>query len=276
MDLSGRQVQSGELLDHRLVVGLTVGHRDRRERRTRLGHVLGAHEAEETLVRRRNDVADHRGRFAAQRRLLGSGDDRGHLRERRVQRVGTVPFHVRLDRLVAPGDRYAGHSEAAGEAGPHVGNLLVEVARHVAEAPEKRAIRAGRGETLARRELGPEEGVAVERSFVGAEPHVVGEGANRRAEHLRVHLLLGRELVERYAVKRLQSARPVGQPRLLGRGIDTGKAVARTRPSGLIAARQLLPPPVPLLRIQGAEPRVSGAGAALRLGRGRHEHEGGA
>ena len=221
---------------------------------------------EETLVRRRNDIADHRRRFAAHRRLLGRGDRRGHLRERRVQRVGRVPLHVRLDRLVAPDDRDARHREAAREAGPHVGDLLVEVARHVAEAPQKRAIRAGRGEALARRELGPEEGVAVERGFVGAEPHVVREGANRGAEDLRVHLLLGRELVERDAVQRRQRSRPVGQPRLLRRGIDSGKAVALTRASGLIAAaRQLLLPPVPLFRVEGAEPRVGGAGAALRV-----------
>ena len=79
------------------------------------------------------------------------------------------------------------------------------------------------------------------------------------------------------AVQRRQRSRPVGQPRLLRRGIDSGKAVALTCASGLIAAaRQLLLPPVPLFRIEGAEPRVGGAGAALRLGRGRHEHEDGA
>ena len=81
-----------------------------------------------------------------------------------------VALDVRLDRLVAPDDRHARHRKTARQAGPHVGDLLVEVARHVAKTAQIGAIRAGGGEALARREVGPEEGVAVERRFVGPEP----------------------------------------------------------------------------------------------------------
>ena len=263
------QLERGELLDHGLVIHLAVGHRGRGERRPRLGQVLATHEREESLVSRGNDIADHRRRFATDRCLIGSGNGRWHLRERHGQWVGRVAFQVRLDRLVAPDDRHARHGEAARETGSHVDDLLLEVARHVAKAVQIRAIPGGGGEALAWRELGPEEGVAVERRFVDPEPHVVGERANRRAEDLCVYLLLRRELRERNAVQSRQRSSPVGQPRLLRRGIDLGKAIPR-------APRQLLLTPVPLLCVQRTQPRVSGAGAALRLGRHRHEHEGGA
>ena len=142
VDLLRRQRQRGELLDLRLVEGLAVRHRRRRERRARLRQVLAAHHRQQPRVRRRDDVADHRGRFGAHRLLVGRGDRRGHLRERRVQRVGRVALHVRLDRLVASDDRHARDGVAAREPGPHVGDLLVEVARHVAEAAEIGAIGA--------------------------------------------------------------------------------------------------------------------------------------
>ena len=67
----------------------------------------------------------------------------------------------------------------------------------------------------ARRESGPEKRVAVERCFVRPEPDFVGERANGCPEDLRVHLLLGRELLERNAVQRLERVRPVGESRLL-------------------------------------------------------------
>jgi hypothetical protein len=53
---------------------------------------------------------------------------------------------------VASDDGDAGNAEAARQAGAHVDGLLVEVARHVAEACEERAVRVGRGQALAGRE----------------------------------------------------------------------------------------------------------------------------
>ena len=71
--------------------------------------------------------------------------------------------------------------------------------------------------------------------------------------------------------------RPVVEPRLLRRGVDLGEVIARPRLARLIAApRQLLPPPVPLLRVERAEPRVGGGGVGLGLGRGRRQREHGA
>ena len=274
VDLLCRQVQRRELLDHGLIVGLTVGHRGRRERGASLRRVLGAHEGEEPLVCRSDGLTEHRLRLGAQRRLVRLGDARGYLRERRIQRIGGVALDVRLDRLVTPHDRHARHRKTTREAGPHVGDLLVEVARHVAKTAQIGAIAADGDEALARREVGPEEGVAIEGRFVGPELDLVRERVNGGAEDLRVHLLLRREIDERNAVQRRQRSRPVGQPRLLRRGINPGEAIARTRLAGLIApASHLLSPPIPLFGVEGSEPGISGPGVALRLGRGRHEHE---
>ena len=209
MDLLRRQRQRGVLLDHRLVVRLPVRHRRRRQRRPRLGHVLAANHRQQPRVRRRDGVAEQRFRLGAHRRLVGGGDRRWHLRERTVERVGRVALRVRLDRFVAPGGRHARDGKAPRQAGSHVGDLLVEVARRVAEPAEIGAICLDGREALAGREVAPEERVAVERRFVVLELHVVGEGADRRAEDLRVDLLLGRQLVERDAVERRQRLGPV-------------------------------------------------------------------
>src|SRR5690606_22975081 len=88
-------------------------------------------------------------------------------------------------------------AEAARKSSPHVRNLLVEVPRHVAQRREKRAIPVGAVVALPWCETRPEEGVAVERRLVGTEAHLVRQRAQRRLEHLRVDLFLGRELVER-------------------------------------------------------------------------------
>ena len=133
VDLLCRQIQRRELLDHGLVVGLAIRHRGCRERRASLRHVLGAHESEEPLVCRCDDLTEHRLRFGAHRVLVRLGDTRGHLRERREQRIGAVRLEVRLDRLITPNDRHARHRKTPRQAGSHTGDLLVEVARHVAK-----------------------------------------------------------------------------------------------------------------------------------------------
>src|SRR5690606_38774850 len=89
--------------------------------------------------------------------------------------------------------------------------------------------------------------------------------AQRRLEHLRVDLFLGRELVERNRLQFGQRRRPVVETPLLRGRIDGCKP--------WLAPPQFLLAPVPLGRVERAEALVCGPAAGL-LGR-QHRHTGG-
>ena len=228
MDLRRTEIEGGELLDHRLVIGLAVRHHRGGERGPCPRHVFSANRGEQPGIGGSDDVAYYSIPLRPERRLFRGRNRDRHQREWDVQRVGRVALHVRFDRLVAPRDGDSRYREAARQTGAHVDRLLVKVPWHVAETSEVAPVLVGALEPLTRRELRPEKGVAVERRLVRLVAHVVCQGANRCAEDLGVDFLFWRELGERDRLQIGQRLRPVDESRLLRNGIDPRKAVGAT------------------------------------------------
>ena len=207
--------QRGVLDDLRLVERFAIRQVLGPNRAARLLQVLLPNHRQQFCVGRSDDVANHRVGFGAERVPIGGRNAGRHLGERGVERIAGVTFDVGLDGLIASNHRHARHRVTTRQAGTHVGDLLVEVARHVAQPREIRAIRCRGGEALARRERGPEERIAVEGRFVGAVLDVANQLAQRGAEDLRVDLFLGGQLVEGDGIESGERFCPVGEPRLL-------------------------------------------------------------
>ena len=242
--------------EHRPVIGLAFGQIARGDSGARTRHiVLGEHGVQPPVGRHRRLLDGRHGRVS-QRYLQLARYVRGHRDERRVERIGFVAVEERFHRPVAPGQGHARDRETAGETGAHVGDILVEVAREVVKPSDIALIFRGIGETRARREIGPEEGIGVERGLVGAEAHVVRLLLDQRPEHRRVDPFLPRELGDRDPVELGQHALPVSEPRLLRRRINARKVIRQgTGPrSGQVAEFGHLP--LPRGSVEPAQPFV--------------------
>ena len=254
VNLLRRQVERRELPDHRLVVGFAVRQLLGGQRGARLDQIFLADEVEQLRIRGHDALGDDAARFGTHLFLLVGRDRRRQRLERQVQRVGLVRLQVGLDRAIATRDRNLRHGEAAREAGAHVDDLLVEVARHVAQSAEIAAILVRRGIAFARREVGPEERVGVERRFVGLVAHVDDLLFEHGAEYLRVELLFGRQLLQRNLVEVGEHLLPVLQPLLLAGRVDTRQVIGGSAAPDLAGlARELFLSPVPLGVVQRLE-----------------------
>ncbi len=226
-------------------------------------------------------VADRLARRLAQLLLLAGGNGGGHALERFVQRrlLRVLQLGDHCDRYVAPVQHRARHAEAAGQAGAHVGDLLVEVARHVVEPADVVAVVAGILHPAAGHEgqVRPERGVGVERHLVAAQSDVGRQVLDLRAVHRQVDPVGRGQLVLVDAVERGQDLLPLLQPGLLAGGVDRVHA----RGVGVLAAAVLRLAPGPLLLVDLREEAVGFRFGRLRdrgrvalaghgcLGRGR-------
>src|SRR6185312_9268799 len=148
--------------------------------------------------------------------------------------------------FVAASECDARRRKAAGQAGAHVGDLLVEVARIVVKARDVvLVVGFGLEAVGGAAVVGPECAVGVGGLFVLAELLRVDFGDDLRAIDLVVQLLGRRELMGIEGVKLLENATPEIELGLLGRGVDLGKmglhAATALVVGSLVAALGALP-----------------------------------
>ena len=275
MDLVGGHVSGHIFADLRAVIGLTVGQRRRRERRAGAGDIFLAQEIEQLGMCGDHRLADRRSTFAAQ---LGLHRCRDGAREFLERRIVEILLDRRLDHLrhadVAAGECHLGGREPAREPGAHIGDVLVEIARHVAQRLDVRAVLVLADEAVARRsgEIAPEAGVRGKRLLVIAKALFGEQRIDLALVDQIVDPALGAELgrVDRRELARHR--RPARQPRGLCRRADIGQTALRGR--RVLARALLLRPPL----IFAVDDRLEPGIGARRLRRGRRgggEQDGG-
>ncbi|CAM5436121.1 hypothetical protein RLIN73S_00274 [Rhodanobacter lindaniclasticus] len=276
MDLVGAEVERGVLADLLAVVGLAVRHRLGRQRGARVRHVVVTEELQQLGVGRDHVVADVLQRLALQGLRLVGGDRRWQLLERLVEAAlrGVLQLGHGGDGNVAPGEHLARHAETALQAQPHVGDLLVEVGRDLAQPIEVPAVVVDAAQAVATQlvaDVRPERRVAVERHLPGLEFLVGQQVADLRVVDLEVDPVGRRQLRHVDGVELFHHALPVVQPPLLAGRADivepAGVAGSSVRTAGMTGA------PGPLGGVDALELRIRAAVCSRRCSHGRRQHK---
>ena len=226
VDFFGWQIGCHEFADLGAVVRLAIRQRVRGERSAGARQVFGAQEFQQLRVGRNHRLANgrralfaqrfhERGRKRAGKFLEGPvvDDVRGRARGRDLRDPG-----------IAAGQCHCGRREPARGTRAHVDDLLIEVARHVAQQGDVFAILLLGSQVLARdfREVAPEAAVRIERLLVVAKA-LLGE---QRFDLLPVHRVVdanaGAEIGRRDRPQLPLDVRPAREFRGLGCRPDVG------------------------------------------------------
>ncbi len=178
-------------------------------------------------------------------------------------------LHIRHggDRHIAPSQHRTRHAEAALQTSAHIGDLLVEVRRHLAETIDVAAIVAFGAKLVAAEvvvQFAPKRRIAVERHLPLLELLIGDEVADLLAIDRVVHLIGGRQLLDVDGVELAHHLAPIIETLLLALRIDLiqppviGLRFARCADAGLAVA------PRPFLLVDLLEACV---GVLLRPGR---------
>jgi hypothetical protein len=177
MDLVGGQVGRGRVLDPRVVAVDAVGQRPHADLAAALRDVRVAQIAGERAVARLDLILDRGEHVGADPVLIGLGDRRGQLLERRRERaVLRLALGERLGLTDALLEQDARRDEVLGRAELHQRDDLVERRRDLAQAREIVVVVLGgreRQERYELRELDVQSAELIDRHQVVLEPRVV-------------------------------------------------------------------------------------------------------
>ena len=245
MDGFGAKIERGVFADLVAIKGGAIGQVGGGNAGPRRRHIIVAHEAEQLRIGRHRDAIDQLCRFGTHRRLIGHRNRIGHGLERFVQRIfGTRPGE-RRDRCVAARQRRAWHGVTTRHAGAHIGDIFVEIARHIGKTLEITPILGGIFKRRIGLHLAPEERIAVERRFIGAPTDIGDLGPQRFGEHGLVELFLGRQIGIGNRRHRCHRPLPIGlATRPIRRG-HAGKAITILGAQTLHDIGKLVQPPRP-------------------------------
>ena len=167
--------------------------------------------------------------------LVGGGDVAGHDRKGFEESVGFGGNRERADRSLAAGKAGGGRGKTTGHAGAHVGDLLGEMARHIAHPGDVAAVGGGIVERRRFVEIGPEIAVRIDRHLPLAKPRV-GEGRYEDvAQHGSIGLLFQRQASDGDCVEFGKDRCEMRGAGGMARGVDLGQIAC-----GLILAFGIL------------------------------------
>ena len=186
-------------------------------------------------------------------------------------RFGVFQVRRHRDGIIAPGQYRARHRKPTRKAGTHVGDLLVEVARHITQACGIGVVGGGIAQLGAGHEIQirPERAIRIERHFIITKAQCRRRVLDLRAIDRVVQLLARRKRPYIHAIQLLEHTLQIGQLVGLCLRTDIGQAAVACGGVGiaiLITTRGLLRAPCPFGLVDRLEGVVCGGG--LHSGRG--------